>query len=157
MEEATYMTKFSNPVYVIHRRDTFRASKIMAERALHNPKIKPVWNSVVEEVLGNDKEGVTGLRLKNVKSNEISDLPVNGVFLAIGHTPNTAFLNGQLETDSKGYIVLKNLAGSQTSVEGVFAAGDVADSVYRQAITAAGMGCRAAIDAERWLASQGIE
>ena len=157
MEESTYMTKFSNPVYIVHRRDAFRASKIMAERALHNPKIKPVWNSVVEEVLGNDKEGVTALRLKNVKTNEVSDLPVNGVFLAIGHTPNTAFLNGQLETDAKGYIVLKNPAGSQTSVEGVFAAGDVADSVYRQAITAAGMGCRAAIDAERWLASQGIE
>ncbi len=157
MEEANYMTRFSNPVYIIHRRDTFRASKIMAERALSNPKIKPVWDSVMVEVLGNDKEGVTGIRLKNVKTNQLSDLPVSGVFLSIGHTPNTGFLNGQLETDVKGYIVLKNPAGSQTSMEGVFAAGDVADSTYRQAITAAGMGCRAAIDAERWLASRGIE
>lgn len=157
MEEANFMTKFSNPVYIIHRREVFRASKIMAERALSNPKIKPVWNSVMVEVLGNDKDGVTAIRLKNVKTNELSDLPVSGVFLSIGHTPNTTFLRGQLETDTKGYIVLKNPSGSQTSVEGVFAAGDVADGTYRQAITAAGMGCRAAIDAERWLASQGIE
>lgn len=157
MEEATYMTKFSNPVYVIHRRDSFRASKIMGERALENPRIKPVWNSTVDEVLGDDKDGVSGLRLRNVVTKEISEIAVRGMFLAIGHTPNTAFLGGQLELDSKGYIVLKNPAGSQTSVEGVFAAGDVADSTYRQAITAAGMGCRAAIDTERWLASQGID
>ncbi|MCK6495158.1 thioredoxin-disulfide reductase [bacterium] len=157
MEEATYVTKFSNPVYIVHRRDSFRASKIMGERALTNPRIKPVWNSTVEEVLGNDTEGVTGVRLRNVLTSEVSDLPVRGVFLSIGHTPNTGFLKGQLELDAKGYIVLKNPAGSQTSVEGVFAAGDVADSTYRQAITAAGMGCRSAIDAERWLAARGID
>jgi thioredoxin reductase (NADPH) len=156
MEEATYMTKFSNPVYVVHRRDSFRASKIMADRALQDPRIQPLWNSLVEEVLGDDTAGVTGIRLKDVSSGKTRDVPVSGVFLAIGHTPNTAFLKGQLVIDSKGYIVLTQPSSSQTSVEGVFAAGDVADSVYRQAITAAGMGCRAAIDAERWLASQGI-
>ncbi|MCG3195708.1 MAG: thioredoxin-disulfide reductase [Candidatus Omnitrophica bacterium] len=157
VEEASYMTKFSNPVYVIHRRDTLRASKIMQERLLKNPKIQPVWDSVVEEVLGNDSEGVTGLRLQNVKTGETKELSVSGLFLAIGHTPNTAFLKGQVETDAKGYIVLADPFGSQTGVEGVFAAGDVADSTYRQAITAAGMGCKAAIDAERWLAEKGID
>jgi thioredoxin reductase (NADPH) len=157
IEEASFMTKFANPVYIVHRRDALRASKIMQDRALNHPHIKMVWNSIIEDVLGNDTDGVTGLRLKDVKTGESRDLPVSGVFLAIGHTPNTAFLKGQLETDAKGYLVLKNPAGSQTSVEGVFAAGDVADATYRQAITAAGMGCRAAIDAERWLAAQGIE
>ena len=157
VEEASFMTKFSDPVYIVHRRDQLRASKIMQERALNNPKIKILWNSVVEEVLGNDEEGVTGMRLKNTKSGETQEVAISGFFLAIGHTPNTAFLNGQLETDEKGYIVLTKPHGSQTSVEGVFAGGDVADSTYRQAITAAGMGCKAAIDAERWLADQGIE
>ncbi len=157
VEEASYLTRFSNPVYVIHRRDSLRASKIMQERLLKNPKIRLVWNSVVEEVLGNDSEGVTGLRLKNVQTGETNDLSVTGLFLAIGHTPNTAFLNGQIELDAKGYIALKNPFGTATHVEGVFAAGDVADPTYRQAITAAGMGCKAAIDAERWLAEKGID
>lgn len=157
MEEAVYLTKFADPVYIVHRRDEFRASKIMADRALKNPKIKPLWNSTIEEVLGDDKEGVTGIRLVDTVSGDKREVAVSGLFLAIGHSPNTAFLDGQLETDETGYIVLKDPGRSYTSVEGVFAAGDVADHVYRQAITAAGMGCRAAIDAERWLAEQGIE
>jgi thioredoxin reductase (NADPH) len=152
MEEATYMTKFSNPVYVIHRRDALRASRIMQQRVLNHPKIQVVWNSVVDEVLGDDTNGVTALRLRDVKTGQQRDLPVSGVFLALGHTPNTEFLDGQLESDAKGYLVVKDLARTTTSVPGVFAAGDVADSVYRQAVTAAGMGCKAAIDAERWLA-----
>ncbi|MFH0982181.1 MAG: thioredoxin-disulfide reductase [Planctomycetota bacterium] len=157
MEEATYLTKFSNPVYVIHRRDRLRASKIMQERVLHHPKVKMVWNSVPEEVLGNDTDGVTGIRVRNFKTGTTSTLEIRGLFLAIGHTPNTRFLDGQLKLDRKGYIKLKDPYRSTTSVEGVFAAGDVVDSVYRQAVTAAGMGCKAAIDAERWLAEQGIE
>lgn len=157
MEEATYMTKFANPVYVVHRRDELRASKIMQERVLKNPKIKVIWDSVVNEVLGDDKNGVTGLRLRNVKSGQQSDVQVSGMFLALGHTPNTGFLDDQLETTDKGYIVLKDPYRTYTSVEGVFAVGDVADSVYRQAVTAAGMGCKGAIDAERWLAEHGID
>jgi thioredoxin reductase (NADPH) len=157
MEEATYMTKFSNPVYVVHRRDALRASKIMQERVLSNERIKVLWNSVIDEVLGNDKDGVTGLRLKDTKSGDTREVEVTGVFLAIGHTPNTQFLKGKLDTDDKGYLKLKDPSRSFTNVEGVFAAGDVHDATYRQAITAAGMGCRAAIDAERWLANQGIE
>jgi thioredoxin reductase (NADPH) len=155
-EEATFITKFSNPVYVVHRRDQLRASKIMQQRVLGNPKIKPVWNVIVADVLGNDRDGVTGLKLKNATTGETSELPVSGVFLAIGHTPNTQFLAGQLETDAKGYIKLTDPQRTITSVEGIFAAGDVADSIYRQAITAAGMGCKAAIDAERWLAEKGV-
>jgi len=157
MEEALYMTKFSNPVYVIHRRDQLRASKIMQERVLNNEKIKVVWDSVPQEVLGNDTDGVSGVRLKNVKTGVVSDLEIRGFFLAIGHTPNARFLNGQLDLDEKGYIKLEDRYCSTTNIEGVFAAGDVVDSVYRQAITAAGMGCKAAIDAERWLADQDIE
>ena len=156
MEEALYITKFSNPVYVIHRRDQLRASRIMQERVLKHEKTKVVWDSVPQEVLGNDTNGVTGVRLRNVKTGEISELEIRGLFLAIGHTPNTRFLDGQLETDAKGYVKLKDPYRSTTSVEGVFAAGDVADPVYRQAVTAAGMGCKAAIDAERWLAERGI-
>ncbi|RJP35697.1 MAG: thioredoxin-disulfide reductase [Phycisphaerales bacterium] len=155
VEEATYLTKFASKVYMIHRRDQLRASKIMAGRALNNPKIELVWNTVVEDVLGDPM--ITAVRLKNRQSGEIRTLPVGGLFVAIGHTPATAFLNGQLELDAKGYVKLKDPYRSTTSVEGVFAAGDVADSVYRQAVTAAGMGCKAAIDAERWLAEQGIE
>lgn len=157
MEEAVFMTKFSNPVYIVHRRDALRASKIMQNRALENSKIEVLWNSGVDEVIGNDEEGVTGLRLTDTKSGSSRDIEISGLFLAIGHTPNTAFLNDQLETDEKGYIVLKDPYRSTTSVDGIFAAGDVADSVYRQAVTAAGMGCKAAIDAERWLAEKGIE
>jgi thioredoxin reductase (NADPH) len=157
MEEAVFMTKFSNPVYIVHRRDEFRASKIMRERALGNPKIKVLWNSNVEEVLGDDVNGVHAMRIADTQTGEKREVEISGFFLAIGHTPNTAFLQGQLETDDKGYLVLTVPHRTMTSVEGVFAAGDVADNFYRQAITAAGMGCKAAIDAERWLSERGIE
>lgn len=156
VEEATYLTKFASKVYLVHRRESLRASKIMAERALSNPKITPVWNSVVEEVLGTEADGVTGVRVKNLKTGQTGLIECRGMFAAIGHTPNTKFLEGQVELNEKKYVVLKDGFRSMTSVEGVFVAGDCADSVYRQAITAAGMGCKAAIDAERWLAEQGI-
>ena len=149
-EEASYLTRFASQVYLIHRRDSLRASKIMAERALANPKITPVWNSVVEEVLDVAQNRVTGVRLKNIVTEEVSTLDCAGVFVAVGHTPNTQIFQGQLTMDEAGYLVLGE--GSRTNIPGVFAAGDCADSVYRQAITAAGMGCAAAIDAERWLA-----
>lgn len=154
VEEATYLTKFAGKVHIIHRRDQLRASKIMARRAAENPKINLVWNKQVVDVLGDAM--ITGVRLKDTVSGQQSDLPLGGLFLAIGHTPATAFLNGQLELDAKSYIKLKDPYRSTTSVEGVFAAGDCVDSVYRQAITAAGMGCKAALDAERWLADQGV-
>jgi len=154
VEEATYLTKFASKVYLIHRRDELRASKIMRERALSNKKITMLWNKGVIDVLGQDK--ITGVRLKDTQTNEESELALSGLFMAIGHTPITSFLDGQLDLDEKGYIKLKDTYRSTTSVEGVFVAGDVADSVYRQAITAAGMGCKAAIDAERWLAEQGV-
>lgn len=157
IEEAVYMTRFANPVYVVHRRDQLRASKIMAQRALDNPRIEILWNSVVDDVLGDETEGVTGMRLQDVQTGQTREVAIRGFFLSIGHTPNTAFLKGQLELDAKGYIRLEDPYRTTTSVEGVFAAGDVADSVYRQAVTAAAMGCKAAIDAERWLAEQGIE
>lgn len=153
MEEAMYLTRFGSRVFVVHRRDELRASKIMGDRAKANPKIEFVWNSVVTEVLGVGEGRVTGVRLKDVKSGAGRDVACAGVFVAIGHVPNTAFLGGQIETDADGYIVLKG--GARTGVEGVFAAGDVADRAYRQAITAAGMGCAAAIEAERYLAAQG--
>ncbi len=156
VEEATYLTKFSPEVYLVHRRDALRASKIMAQRAMENPKIKMVWNSVVEEVLGNDTDGVTGVRVKDIKNQTTQHIACRGMFAAIGHTPNTGFLRGQVRLDAKGYIELTDPSRSLTSVQGVFAAGDCADAVYRQAITAAGMGCKAAIDAERWLAAEGI-
>jgi thioredoxin reductase (NADPH) len=149
-EEASYLTRFASQVYLIHRRDSLRASKIMAERTLSNPKITPVWNSVVEEVLDVTQNRVTGVRLKNIVTDEVSTLDCAGVFVAIGHTPNTQIFQGQLTMDEAGYLILGE--GSRTNISGVFAAGDCADSVYRQAITAAGMGCAAAIDAERWLA-----
>ena len=155
-EEATYLTKFASKVHLVHRRDELRASKIMAERTLKNPKLVPVWNSTVDEVLGTDADGVTGVRIKNLKTNQTHTIEARGMFAAIGHTPNTKFLNGQVQLNEKGYIVLPDGFRSMTSVEGVFAAGDVADSVYRQAITAAGMGCKAALDAERFLAEEGI-
>ena len=128
----------------------------MAERALANPKIMPVWNSAVDEVLGDDERGMTAARLKNLKTGEMTTIDAPGMFVAIGHTPNTAFLRGQIAVDKEGFIVLTEPQRSTTSVEGVFAAGDVADPMYKQAITAAGMGCRAALDAERWLAAKGI-
>jgi len=155
-EEATYLTKFASVIYLIHRRDKLRASSVMAQRILSNPKIQPVWNSVPEEVLGDNTRGMTGLRVKNVLTQENRIIDAVGMFVAIGHTPNTRFLNGQVECDAKGYIVLRDRFRTFTSVEGVFAAGDVADATYRQAITAAGMGCKAALDAERWLAEKGF-
>ncbi len=150
-EEATYLTRFASTVYLIHRRDTLRASKIMAERTLANPKIKPVWDSVVTEVLDAKLDKVTGVRLKNLKTGAESVLGCAGVFVAIGHVPNTDLFKGQLPMHESGYLKLSE--GSKTMVPGVFVAGDCADSVYRQAITAAGMGCAAAIDAERYLAA----
>lgn len=149
VEEATYLTRFASQVYLIHRRDTLRASAIMQERALKHPKIKMVWNSVVTEVLDVAQKKVTGVKLKNIVTGEAGTLECAGVFVAIGHTPNTAVFGGALETDEKGCIKLQG--GTRTNVPGVFAAGDVADSVYRQAITAAGTGCAAAIEAERFL------
>jgi thioredoxin reductase (NADPH) len=143
-------------VYLVHRRDKLRASPIMAERVLANPKVEPVWNSAVEEVLGDDERGVTGVRVKHMQNGERRMLDAAGMFAAIGHTPNTKFLRGQIETDPQGFIVLKDPYRTTTSVEGVFAAGDVADPVYKQAITAAGMGCKASLDAERWLAAKGV-
>ena len=150
-EEAMYLSRFGSTVFLIHRRDTLRASRIMAERALANPKIVPMWNSVVEEVLDPSADEVTGVRLKNTVTGEISVLPCTGVFVAIGHSPNTRLFQGQLEMNSTGYVKIHE--GSKTNVPGVFVAGDCADSVYRQAITAAGMGCMAAIDAERYLSA----
>jgi thioredoxin reductase (NADPH) len=155
VEEGTYLSKFASTVYLVHRRDQLRASKIMQARALENPKITMKWNRTLEEILGTDKDGVTGVRLKSTVDRQTETLDVSGVFLAIGHTPNTKFLDGQVELDDKGYIVWTKPARTNTSVEGVFAAGDVADSYYRQAVTAAGTGCMAALDAERWLAEHG--
>ncbi len=158
MEEATFLTKYASKVYIVHRRDQFRASRIMAERALNNEKIEVKWNSVVDEILGTDDQGVTGVRIRSVTDeNHTEELQAAGYFAAIGHTPNTDFLSGQLETKDNGYILWTQPPGTQTSVDGVFAAGDVADDRYKQAITAAGSGCAAALDAERWLAAQGIE
>jgi thioredoxin reductase (NADPH) len=153
MEEALFLANIVNKVTVIHRRDELRASKVMQDRAKAHPKIEIAWNSVVDEILGADEEKVTGVRLKDVKTEEKRDLNCTGVFIAIGHTPNTKFLVGQLEMDN-GYIVTKK-SSMETSVEGVFAAGDVQDQIYRQAITAAGSGCMAGIDAERYLHSVG--
>ncbi|MXZ59242.1 MAG: thioredoxin-disulfide reductase [Acidobacteria bacterium] len=152
MEEALFLTRFATTVHVIHRRDALRASKIMAKRALDNPKIRFVWDSVVEEVLG-DQEGVTDLRLRNLKTGAQSRLPVGALFIAIGHVPNTEIFAGALELDDRGYVVVTPGA-TTTSVEGVFACGDVMDPTYRQAVTAAGTGCMAAIAGERWLAEQ---
>ena len=152
MEEAHFLTKFASKVYVIHRRDTLRASKIMQERAMANEKIEFLWNTVVTEVKG-DGSGVVGVDLLDLKTEERRHLPVTGYFSAIGHKPNTDLFKGVLEMDDVGYLKV-NSPGTSTSVEGVFAAGDVSDPTYRQAITAAGMGCAAAIDAERWLDEQ---
>ena len=153
MEEALFLTKFVSQVSVIHRRDELRASKIMRDRATENPKIKFVWNAVVEEIHGNVEDGVSGVTLKDTINGEERDFVCEGVFLAIGHTPNTSLFADQLETDDNGYLVTRN-GSSHTSTDGVFAAGDVQDHIYRQAITAAGTGCMAAIDAERFLESQ---
>ena len=158
MEEATFLTKYASKVYIVHRRDEFRASKIMADRALANKKIDVKWNSVIDEVLGDEENGVTGVRIRSsVDDSKTEELKVSGYFAAIGHTPNTDFLKGQLETTDKGYLVWPVSHRTNTSVEGVFAAGDVADDHYKQAVTAAGTGCAAALDAERWLTEQGLE
>ncbi|HXV78684.1 MAG TPA: thioredoxin-disulfide reductase [Candidatus Binatia bacterium] len=153
MEEAIFLTKFANHVEVVHRRDTLRASKIMQDRAVKNPKISFIWDSVVEDIYGDPKAGgVTGVRLKNLKTGKIEDFKTDGLFVAIGHEPNTKMFVGQLELDPAGYIVTHD--GTKTGVAGVFACGDVQDHVYRQAVTAAGTGCMAAIEAERFLEGQ---
>jgi thioredoxin reductase (NADPH) len=154
MEEALFLTRFGTKVTVIHRRDELRASKIMQERARRNEKIEFAWNSVVDEVLGDDY--VTGVRLRDVVDDSTREVPVEALFVAIGHKPNTELLKGQLELDSTGYIKVEP-GSTRTSVEGVFACGDAMDPTYRQAVTAAGTGCMAAIDSERWLAEQGLE
>lgn len=155
MEEANFLAKFASEVTIIHRRDEFRASKIMQERALNNPKIKVLWNKGVEEIIGSREEGVKGLRLRDTVTGEISEFPTEGFFVSIGHTPNTQIFEGIIDLKEGGYIKVEP-GTTRTNVEGVFAAGDVSDDSYRQAITAAGTGCMAALDAERWLAAQGI-
>ncbi len=153
VEEATYLAKFGSVVYLVHRRDELRASKIMQERALKNLKLKIIWDTVLEDAIGEDY--LTGARLRNVKTGEVREMEVTGLFYAIGHTPNTSIFNGQLDLDDAGYIKVK--AGTQeTNIEGVFAAGDVHDHKYRQAITAAGTGCAASLEAERWLGEKGL-
>ena len=153
VEEATYLAKFGSVVYLVHRRDQLRASKIMQERALKHPKLEILWDTVLEDAVGQDY--VTGASLKNIKTEEARQVEVAGIFYAIGHTPNTSIFNGQLDLDDAGYIKLK-LGTQETNIEGVFAAGDVHDHKYRQAITAAGTGCAASLEAERWLVEQGL-
>ena len=153
VEEATYLTKFGSVVYMVHRRDQLRASKIMQERAFKNPKLEIIWDTILEDAVG--KDYLTGARLKNVKTQEAREMEVTGLFYAIGHTPNTSIFNGQLDLDGAGYIKLK-VGTQETNIEGVFAAGDVHDHKYRQAVTAAGTGCAASLEAERWLAEKGL-
>lgn len=150
-EEASFLTRFASKVYLIHRRDKLRASKIMADRALGNPKIEPVWNSTITKYLTDDQNEVSGIDLKNLETGEARQLDVKCVFVAIGHSPNTGPFRGKLDMDEEGYLLQKN--GTHTNVPGVFAAGDVADRIYKQAVTAAGQGCAAALDAERYLAT----
>ena len=156
MEEGTFLTKFASRVNIVHRRDKLRASKIMQERALKNKKIHFIWDSEVDEILGTKEGGVTGVKIRNVHTGKTSDKEIQGVFVAIGHTPNTKIFEGQIELDEKGYIVTKGNT-SLTSVPGVFAAGDVHDTRYRQAVTAAGSGCKAAMDAEKFLEEHASE
>lgn len=154
MEEAHYLTKFASTVYIIHRREEFRASRVMQQRVLEQPNVEVLWNKVVVDVHGDEK--VSGVQMRDTQTGEESRLDVKGLFIAIGHTPATQFLqNTGLDFDDKGYVLLKDRS-SRTNIEGVFAAGDVSDAIYRQAVTAAGMGCQAALDAERWLGAQGV-
>ena len=153
LEEATYLTKFASEVIIVHRRDEFRASKIMADRALAHPKIKVTWNSVIEEILGTKEKGVHGVKMKDTQSGDIREESCDGVFMAIGHNPNTALFIDILDADQAGYLIT-NHGSTATNIEGVFACGDVQDHIYRQAVTAAGTGCMAAIDVERFLESQ---
>ena len=154
IEEGTYLAKFADKVYLVHRRDQLRASKIMQDRALNNEKIDIVWNHVVDEVLGNEQDGVTAVRVRSGLDDSTHELDAGGMFLAIGHTPNTDFLRGQLDMNDEGYIRWTEPFRTNTSVEGIFSAGDVSDDYYRQAITSAGTGCMAALDAERWLVEE---
>ena len=156
VEEASYLAKYASIVHLVHRRDQLRASKIMAQRAMDEEKINIVWNHVVDEVLGNETDGLTAVRVQSTVDDSKQDLEASGMFLAIGHTPNTSFLQGKLDMSDEGYIRWTEPFRTMTSVEGVYAAGDVADDYYRQAITSAGTGCMAALDAERYLASKGI-
>ena len=156
MEEATFLTKFASKVTVVHRRDELRASKIMQERARGNAKIEFVFDSTVEEVIGTKEGGVTALKIRNLKTSAVTEMVAQGLFVAIGHTPNTRAYAGQLELDERGYIVLPHRNSTLTNIQGVFACGDVVDHVYRQAITAAGTGCEAALDCERWLTHERI-
>ena len=156
MEEATFLTKFAKKVTVVHRREELRASKIMQDRARSNPKIEFIFNKMVDEVIGTKEGGVTALKLRDVNTNAVSELKAQGLFVAIGHTPNTKPYVGQIEMDDKGYIVLPHRYSTVTNIQGVFACGDVVDHIYRQAITAAGSGCQAALDTERWLTHERI-
>jgi len=151
-EDALFLTRYATQVHIVHRRDQLRASKIMQDRLLRNEKIKFIWNSVVEEILDAEEQEVTGVRLRDLKTQKETFKPVAGVFIGIGHVPNTSLFRGQLEMDDLGYLLTRE--GSRTSVPGVFAAGDVKDRVYRQAVTAAGSGCMAAIDAEKFLEAE---
>ena len=153
LEEANFLTRFVTKATIVHRRDALRASKIMQDRVRRNPKIAFIWDSVIDEIFGDPKDGVSGVRLKNLKTGKDADHKTDAVFVAIGHQPNTALFKGQLAMDEVGYLKVKP-GSTYTNIDGVFAAGDVADSVYRQAVTAAGTGCMAAIDAERWLEAQ---
>ncbi|HVS32916.1 MAG TPA: thioredoxin-disulfide reductase [Thermoanaerobaculia bacterium] len=156
MEEATFLTKFAKKVTVVHRREELRASKIMQDRALGNPRIEFVFNTTVDEVIGTKDGGVTALKLRNLKTNARWEMKAQGLFVAIGHTPNTKPYVGQLDMDERGYIVLPHRHSTATNIQGVFACGDVADHIYRQAVTAAGTGCMAALDCERWLTHERI-
>jgi thioredoxin reductase (NADPH) len=155
-EEALHLVKFGSKVHLVHRRDKLRASKVMANRLLSHDKLHPEWDSVVEEVIGDATHGVTGVRVRHIPTGKDRKIDASGVFIAIGHTPNTQFLAGQLKLDERGFIALHDSVHTMTSVPGVFAAGDVADPTYKQAVTAAATGCKAALDAERWLNEQGL-